>query len=170
MKNLILYIIFTITLSCSHYGKINIIKDDFKNVTILRLELYANTNITNIGAKTAFVTFTKSVDETSKAVTKCYISSQFSNNEQPLSYSAFFKIDDKKIKVNFNSTKIIPNNNRNSSWSYHSGEFILSDDLQNSLLKGNNFSIRFYSGEFPFDADFSLNDLKAIQELIKTKI
>ncbi|WP_244241033.1 hypothetical protein [Leptospira selangorensis] len=144
-------------------------KDDYKNQTTYTLDLYATTNYTLNNfekAKPLFMTLTKTVNAGSETLIKCYLSSEFSNHEQPLGHSSFFKLDDKKIKIKFQNTKIIPNGIRNSSLSTHAAEFVLSNELKNALLNANSLSVRFYSGELPFDADFSSGDLRVIKELI----
>ncbi|TGL31643.1 hypothetical protein EHQ52_17095 [Leptospira koniambonensis] len=172
MRKSIVAIIGILTLQCFlQYGNIKVLKDDFKNQNVFSLELYSTTNFTftSKSKRAVFVTFTKTVNADSVAVIKCHLSSEFPNHDQPLGNFSFFKLDEKKIKIKFQSTKIIPNEIRNATWNVHSAEFILSNELQNELLSANNFSVRFYSGEFPLDADFSSSDLRVIKELIRIK-
>ncbi|TGM95138.1 hypothetical protein EHR06_19070 [Leptospira dzoumogneensis] len=171
MRKSIIAIISIFILECLPYGNIKIVKDDYKNQTTFTLDLYATTNYTlnDFGkAKALFMTLTKTVNAGSETLIRCYLSSEFLNHERPLGHSGFFKLDDKKIKIKFQNTKIIPNGIRNSSLSTHSAEFVLSNELKNDLLNASNLSVRFYSGESPFDADFSSNDLRVIKELINS--
>ncbi|TGM10281.1 hypothetical protein EHQ81_19435 [Leptospira selangorensis] len=171
MRKSIIAIISIFALECLPYGNIKIVKDDYKNQTTFTLDLHTTTNytITDIGkAKALFLTITKTINAGSETLIKCYLSSQFSIHEQPLGHSGFFKLDDKKIIIKFQNTKIIPNSIRKSSLSTHSAEFVISNELKNDLLNANSLSVRFYSGELPFDADFSSSDLRVIKELINS--
>ncbi|TGM88711.1 hypothetical protein [Leptospira licerasiae] len=169
MRKLTLAILSLLALQCFPYGNIRVIKDEFKNQTAYTLDLYSNTNFTLQGSRALFLTFTKTINEGSKTVIRCYLSSEFSNHEQPLGRSAYFKLNNKIILIKFQSTKIIPNEIRNATWSSHSGEFILSDELQKDLLNADSLSVRFYTGESPIDADLSSSDLRVIKELINIK-
>ncbi|WP_108930320.1 hypothetical protein [Leptospira johnsonii] len=170
MRKSVIAIIGILTLQCLSYGKIKVLKDDFKNQTTFSLELYAYTNSISRGAKTLFVTLTKTVTEGSEPIIKCYLFSKFTDHDPPLASSAFFKLDDKKIKIELQNSKNSIEGYRFSSWNSYSAEVILTKELQNNLLNANSLSIRFYSGEFPYDADFSPSDLLVIKELIKSKL
>ncbi|PJZ48782.1 hypothetical protein [Leptospira saintgironsiae] len=170
MKKSAIAIIGVLTLQCLSYGKVKVFKDDFKNQTTFSLDMYVYTNPIPRGGKTLFATLTKTVAEGSEPVIKCYLFSRFTDHDQPLGSSAFFKLDDKKIKIELQNSKNSIEGYRFSSWNSYSAEIILTKELQNNLLNANSFSIRFYSGEFPYDADFSSSDLLAIKDLIKGKL
>ncbi|TGK64858.1 hypothetical protein EHQ27_03100 [Leptospira wolffii] len=169
MKKLVIVLIGLLSLRCVSYGKVKAWKDDFKNQTTFNLELYANTKFTPKGARTLFLSLTKTVSEGSKTVIKCYLFAKLSDHDQPFANSLFFKLGDKKINIESQDAKNASGGDRFSVWRSYSAEFILTNELQNDLLNANSLSIRFYSGEFPYDADFSSNDLQAIKELIRSK-
>ncbi|EIE03404.1 hypothetical protein [Leptospira licerasiae] len=170
MRKSVIVLIGILTLQCLSYGKIKVLKDDFKNQTTFTLDMYAYTNSISRGAKTLFVMLTKTVVEGSEPVIKLYLFSKFTDHDLPLSTLAFFKLDDKKIKIELQNPKSSLEGYRFSSWNSYSAEVVLTKELQNNLLNANSLSIRFYSGEFPYDADFSPSDLLAIKELIKRKL
>ncbi|TGK07687.1 hypothetical protein EHO59_06190 [Leptospira semungkisensis] len=170
MKKLMLLAISLIPLNCFlYFGVIKATKDDYRNVSILSLDLYTNTERTEKGGKTLFSTFSKTLNENSQEVAKCYFYSQFTELDQPLVDYIFIKTDDNKIKVKLTSTKILSNPNPNAHWANQSGEFIVSKELQKEIENSKTFSIRFYSGDFPYDANFSQGDLNLIKELLKRK-
>ncbi|PJZ76317.1 hypothetical protein [Leptospira neocaledonica] len=169
MKKIILISIFLLISKCSsQYGVIKEVKDDFKNSSALTLEIYTNTENTAKGAKTLFLNFTKSFDSNSAGVIKCSISAKtLVGGPQRFSSSIFLKIDNKKINIKLTANKIAAT--ELLELSIRSGEFILTNELQNDILNASSMSVRFYSNEIAYDAYYSDSDLNIIKELIKRK-
>ncbi|TGK71462.1 hypothetical protein EHQ57_09985 [Leptospira wolffii] len=169
MKKILLISIFLFISKCSsQYGVIKEVKDDFKNSSTLTLEVYANSESTAKGAKTLFLNFTKSFDSNSAGVIRCAISAKtLVGGQQRFSSSIFLKIDSKKINIKLTANKIAATELLDLS--IRSGEFTVTNELQNDILNANSLSVRFYSGEIAYDVDYSNSDLNVIKELIKKR-
>ncbi|MGJ4789527.1 hypothetical protein [Leptospira koniambonensis] len=169
MRKLVLLSIFLFISKCSsQYGVIKEVNDDFKNSSALTLEVYANTEDTPKGTKTLFLNFAKSFDSSSSGIIRCTISAKTRiGGQHRFSSSVFLKLDSKKINIKLTANKIAATELLDLS--IRSGEFILTNELQNDILNAKSFSVRFYSGELAYDADYSESDLNVIKELIKRR-
>jgi hypothetical protein len=183
MRNLpVLFIIIIFFLSsCS---SIKIVKDPFKNSTVVTMDMdhYASISGLTRFANARGGQYSREIKDGKKLPISVSFRLHTSTNVTELSNEAYVKVDDKVIKlvltdINTGSRVSLQNTtNLNiytgkmqqgytaSSFNVLSGKVILANEIEESILKAKSIQYRLYSQADPIDIIVSGDQIKKIKE------
>ncbi len=177
LKALMLPAVLSLTV-CSSLGKITATRDEFKNTTVVAVDLEeSEMNTSGISVVT---NFSRIIDDKGTETMNMRVNIALGVGVAPLKEQVFLKIDETKFELPLSERVIramtrttampIAGTNQTQvmtqSWEVHSGLVNFSGDALKGLQNGSSLLLRAYTGEKPLDFKFSPKNIKKIKELL----
>lgn len=163
---------------CSPYGKIEVIRDDFKNSTVVTMVLEQSSEKGYRSLRTRFSRIIPAAGEESVTLR---VNLTLDPGDAPMTTSVFLQTDDAKHELELvdrlvKSHSETYTHSRSAtgfmsyhtySWDEHSGEIDMPLKVRDAVKNSSTLLIRLYSGSIPYDFRFDEKELAKLKELLR---